>query len=84
MDAKIIGTRIKALMTVMNIKRSYLAKALNMSYNTLTKKLNGKREFKIEEILKIKEVFNLDKDLCANIFFSEEFFLTGQNDKKVG
>lgn len=84
MDAKIIGTRIKALMTVMNVKRSYLAKELDMSYNTLTKKLNGKREFKVEEILKIKEVFNLDKELCADIFFNEEFLFTGQNDRKIG
>lgn len=55
-----------------------------MSYNTLTKKLNGKREFKVEEILKIKEVFNLDKELCADIFFNEEFLFTGQNDRKIG
>ena len=61
MNPEIIGNRIKALMTIRNIKRSYLAKELGISYNTLTKKLNGQREFGINEIWKIKEVLGLDK-----------------------
>lgn len=81
MDPHLIGDRLKALMTVNNIKRKDLAKKLGISYNTLTKKLNGQREFGIKEILKIKEILNLDIDLCANIFFNPEFLVT--SDKKV-
>lgn len=57
MNPEIIGNRIKALMTIRNIKRSYLAKELGISYNTLTKKLNGQREFGINEIWKIKKKY---------------------------
>lgn len=83
MDTELIGKKIKALMTVRNVKRSDLAKELGVSYNTLTKKLNGEREFSINEILKIKEVFNMDVELCANIFFNDEFLITTDPKKKV-
>lgn len=83
MDTELIGKKIKALMTVRNIKRSDLAKELSISYNTLTKKLNGKREFSINEILKIKEVFNMDVELCANIFFNDDFLISTDEKKKI-
>lgn len=81
MNPKLIGNRLKALMTMRNIKRKDLAIQLNISYNTLTKKLNGQREFTINEMLMIKEIFNLDVDLCANVFFNPEFLVT--SDKGV-
>ncbi len=83
MNTELIGKKIKALMTVRNIKRSDLANQLGISYNTLTKKLNGKREFSINEILKIKEIFHMDVDLCANIFFNEEFLVSTDDNKKA-
>lgn len=83
MDTELIGKKIKALMTVRNIKRSDLAKALGISYNTLTKKLNGKREFSINEILKIKEIFNMDVELCANIFFNDDFLISNEEKKEI-
>ena len=79
MNPEIIGNRIKALMTIRNIKRSYLAKELGISYNTLTKKLNGQRECGINEIWKIKEVLGLDKEMCANIFFNPKFLIDEEN-----
>lgn len=75
MNAEIIGKRIKALMTIRNIKRSFLAKRLGISYNTLTKKLNGKREFNINELWKLKEILDMDNELCADVFFSENFLI---------
>lgn len=75
MNPKIIGNRLKALMTIRNIKRSYLAKELGISYNTLTKKLNGQREFDLNEIWKIKEVLELDQKLCADVFFNPNFLI---------
>jgi len=83
MDTELIGKKIKALMTVRNIKRSDLANELGISYNTLTKKLNGKREFSINEILKIKEIFNMDVELCANIFFNNDFLISTEDKKKI-
>ncbi len=80
MNAEIIGKRIKALMTIKNIKRSFLAKRLGISYNTLTKKLNGKREFNINELWKLKEILDMDIELCANVFFNKNFFILTEKD----
>ena len=43
MDPKLIGNRLKILLKKKEIKRSYLAKKIGISYNTLTKKLNVKK-----------------------------------------
>ena len=69
MNSEIIGSRIKAILVVKNIKRSYLAERLGITYNTLTKKLNGQREFGINEILE------LDVETCANLLFNEDYFI---------
>lgn len=76
MDSKIIGERLKILMMKKQIKRRYLAQILGISYNTLTKKLNGKRDFSAIEITKIKNFLELDDELSANIFFNPDFELT--------
>lgn len=75
MDIILIGERIKIFMKIKNIKRTTLAKELGISYNTATKKLNGQREFTLDEILKIKEILNLDKELYSNILFNEKFII---------
>lgn len=75
MKPEIVGSRIKALLLLHNMKRVYLAKQMGISYNTLSKKLNGQREFSIQEMYKIKDIFNLDNDLCANIFFKEIYLM---------
>ncbi|MBQ6992432.1 MAG: helix-turn-helix transcriptional regulator [Clostridia bacterium] len=75
MNPNIIGNRIKSIMIIEDIKRSYLAKKMNISYNTLTKKLNGEREFTLNEILKMKIILDLDMETCANLFFNEENFV---------
>lgn len=73
MDSKIIGKRLKILIAQKEIKRSYLAKKMGISYNTLTNKLNGQREFSAIEISKIKDLLDLDDKLSANIFFNPDF-----------
>lgn len=75
MNPEIIGNRIKSILVLENIKRAYLAKKLNMSYNTLTKKLNGKREFSVIEITKLVEILNLDLETSANLFFNKDKFI---------
>ncbi len=81
MSPVIIGNRLKALMTIRNIKRIYLAKELGISYNTLTKKLNGQREFNITELWQIKEALNLDNKLCVDVFFNDNLFISLEEDK---
>ena len=73
MDPKLIGNRLKILMLRKQIKRSYLAKKIGISYNTLTRKLNGQREFSAIEIAKIKSLLQLSDELSANIFFNPDF-----------
>lgn len=81
MDPKLIGIRLKLLMENKQIKRSYLAKKIGISYNTLTKKLNGKTEFSAMEISKIKCLLELDDELSANIFFNPDFKI--RNNKEI-
>ena len=71
-------------MIIEDIKRSYLAKKMNISYNTLTKKLNGEREFTLNEILKMKIILDLDMETCANLFFNEENFVYKEKDRGCG
>lgn len=73
MNPEIIGDRLKALMKIRKIKMSFLAKELKISYNTLTKKLNGQIEFNISEMWIIKDVLELDTKLCDEVFFNENF-----------
>ena len=73
MNPEIIGKRVKILMTRKGIKRSYLAKMMGISYNTLTNKLNGKSEFSVIQIAKIKQLLELNDELSANIFFNPNF-----------
>ena len=73
MNPEIIGNRIKIIMNNKGIERSYLAKKLKISYNTLTNKLNGKSEFSAIQMSMLKELLNLDNELSINVFFNPEF-----------
>ena len=73
MNPEIIGNRIKILINNKGIKRSYLAKKLKISYNTLTNKLNGKSEFSAIQISMIKDLLGLDNELSINIFFNPDY-----------
>ena len=85
MDNELVGNKLKALMAMRKMKRSELAKRLNISYNTLTNKLNGNRDFTINEILTMKEIFDMDIQLCAEIFFSsnETDFIGKDKNRKL-
>lgn len=75
MEAKIIGNRIKELMNIEAVEEDKLAKKLNMTLVKLEKKLNGEEEFYISEMMKIKEIFNLNLEVFAKLFFEEDFEL---------
>lgn len=82
MDPKIIGNRIKLLMISKNMTASKLSKDLGISYSTLIKKMEGNREFCNTEILKLTEIFDLDINVCANIFFNPKFDIEKEIKKK--
>jgi len=68
-----IGNRVKGIISIRNISRKELASKMKISYNTLTKKLNGKREFGNRDMIKLRDILKLDIQTCGNIFFSTEF-----------
>ncbi len=73
MNNILIGKRIELIMKIRNIKRRVLANKLGVSYNTLTKKINGKRQFNLDEIWKLKDILNIDNQLMIDILFNEHF-----------
>ena len=81
MSPEIIGNRIKIIMNNKGIKRSYLAKKLKISYNTLTNKLNGKSEFSAIQMSMIKDLLNLDDKLSINVFFNPDFNINKDYDE---
>ncbi len=68
-----IGNRIKELLKECKISRADLATKMQISYSTLTKKLNGKVEFNYRELNLIKNELNLNNSICGDIFFSPLF-----------
>lgn len=80
MNSELIGKRIKMLLNTKGIKRCYLAKKMGISYNTLTSKLNGKGEFSAIQIVKIKNILELDDELAANIFFNPNFEVASKKE----
>ena len=81
MDSKIIANRIKLLMDTRKMTAKKLAEELEISYPTVIKKLEGDSEFCNTDILKLIEIFDLDIDLCANIFFNPTFNLEEKINK---
>ena len=75
MESKIIGNRIKELMNIEGIGEKKLAKSLNLTVVKLEKKLNGEEEFYISEMMKIKEIFQLNLDIFTKLFFEKDFKL---------
>jgi len=75
MEPKIVGNRIKELMKIKQIKEIDLAKELNIPMEELKKKLNGEEEFFVSQIMQIKEIFHLNLNTWAGLFFEEDFNL---------
>lgn len=75
MEAKIIGNRIEKLMKLEGINKKELAQNLNITILELEKKLNGEEEFYIAQMMKIKEIFNLNLEVFTKLFFEKDFKL---------
>lgn len=78
-----IGKRVKGLLEIFKIARNDLAEEMGVSYNTLTKKLNGKADFTFQDFMVIKRVFNLKYESCGEIFFNSEFLIKKQGTEKA-
>ena len=69
MKPEIVGKRILELMYKNNIKKEELATKMGIQLEKLTNKLDGEEEFYLNEIIKLKNIFNLDVRECDEIFF---------------
>lgn len=57
---------------VMGIKKEAIAKALGISPNSLTNKINGKVDFKSREIAIIRDLLRLTNEDVSHIFLQSE------------
>ena len=71
MEPEIVGERIKVLMRKYNLSKEKMAEKMVLDIKTSERKINGKEEFYLKEMLKIKEIFQLDDKSCDEIFFQE-------------
>lgn len=72
MDAVLVGSRIKKLMRKKNITLEQLSNMMEIDEKELEKKLEGKEEFFIGEMAKIKVIFELELKEFDELFFKEE------------
>ena len=71
MEPEIIGNRIKELMKKNKITVKELSDSMHIDIKELNEKLEGKEEFYIDEMKKIKEIFELDEKASDDLFFQE-------------
>ena len=71
MEPKIIGERVRALIKKNKMTQEEVSSAIGIRTELLEKKLQGKKEFYVDEIIKIIKLFNLNLEECEKIFFSE-------------
>lgn len=76
MEPEIVGKRVRKLMENKNIEISELANKMDLKLEDLENKLNGKEEFYIDEMMKIKTIFQLESDECDELFFQEDTEIT--------
>ena len=54
-----------------NLSREALAEGLGIEYVSLSRKLNGHNEFKLDEVKKVKQLLNLSNEQLFEVFFDE-------------
>lgn len=72
MEPELIGKRVIKLMEKNKIETKELAHKMGIEKKTLEKKLEGKEEFYLDEMIKIKNIFQLDTRDCDELFFQKE------------
>lgn len=65
-----IGRKVRELMDKYDVNKAQLAKYMEIKEQELSKMLEGKKEFSIDNILKITQFFDLNIEECVKTFFS--------------
>ena len=72
MEPEIVGNRVIKLMEKNTMSIEELANKMGIDEKNLEDKLNGKEEFFLDEMKKIKEIFQLDEKSCDVLFFKSK------------
>lgn len=72
MEPELVGKRVMKLMEKHKIGIETLAIRMNLDVKILQDKLEGKEEFYLNEMIKIKDIFQLDTKSCDELFFSKD------------
>ncbi len=64
--------KLKEFMDIFGDSTMELAKAIGITYQSMNKKINGHSDFKLGEIKKIKNRYNLTAEEIYYIFFYNE------------
>ena len=71
MEPEIVGKRIMELMEKHKISIEELSVRMELNIEKLKNKLNGNEEFFLDEMIKIKEIFNLNNEKASILFFGK-------------
>lgn len=71
MKPEVVGRKVKELLENNNMTIEEFSEKMNLTIETLQKKLEGKEEFYLDEMIKIREIFQLDVQSCEELFFNE-------------
>lgn len=73
MDPKIVGERVKILMKLQRISEEEMAEKMNLRLNELIDLLDGKNEFNLSQMKRLKDILGLDVKASDELFFGDEF-----------
>ncbi len=69
MEPEVVGKRVKKLLEKNRIEIEEFAQKMGIGVEVLQKKLKGEEEFYLDEMIKIKVIFQLDTKSCDELFF---------------
>ena len=64
--------KIETLINEKGFKKSFIAKNLNISVESLRKKLKGLVDFKVSELIKLADILNLSVESLVKILMEKE------------
>ena len=64
--------KIETLINEKGLKKSFIAKNLDVSVESLRKKLKGLVDFKVSEIIKLSDILNLSVESLVKIITEKE------------
>lgn len=69
MEPEVVGKRVEKLLEKNRIEIEEFAQKMGIGVEVLQKKLKGEEEFYLDEMIKIKDIFQLDTKSCDELFF---------------